>query len=128
MARLFVSRFPRWSTENPDVEDNALVSVNASILKAFVRSVAQTGALPIVVYLPSGNELEAGSPAPTSKQVLKDANVAYTDLTSCVMEVDPIDRLAASDNTHYSAQGNAAVANCLRRVIAESFGDSSFGR
>jgi hypothetical protein len=129
IARLFVSRFPRWSTENPEVADEALVSVNASILKVFVRSVAQTGAIPIVVYFPSGKEVKAdrqSSPASISKQVLKEASVAYTDLMPCLMELDPTDLLAPSDNKHYSSQGNAAVAKCLRDVVDERLAGPSF--
>jgi hypothetical protein len=129
MARLFVSQFPRWSPEHPDVTDEALVSVNASILKTFVRSVAETGAIPIVVYFPSGREVKAArhsSPAPISQQVLQEASVAYTDLTPCLMELDPTDRLAPS-GAHYSPQGNAAVANCLRDVVDESLAVPSFG-
>ena len=129
MARLFASQFPPWSTENPDVTDEALVSVNAAILKAFVRSVAETGAIPIVAYLPSGREVKAArqsSRSPISHQVLQESSVAYTDLTPCLMELDPTDRLAPSD-MHYSPQGNAAVANCLRNVVNERLAVPTIG-
>jgi len=129
LARLFVSRVSRWSGVNPDVSDEALVSVNASILKAFVRSARQTGAIPIVVYFPAGREAKVagpGSPVPISKRVLQEADIAYTDLTPCLLELNPADRLVPS-GIHYSPQGNAAVANCLRNVVNEALAVPIFG-
>ena len=37
LARAFMTWFPRWEAVAPDVSDEALVSVNASILKTFVQ-------------------------------------------------------------------------------------------
>lgn len=121
LARLFVSRFPRWSTENPDVSDEAHVSVNASIVKAFVRSARQSGAIPLVVYFPHNDAKFAGpsSRLPIGKQVLQEARIAYTDLTPCLLELNPADRFVPS-GLHYSPQGNAAVANCLRNVVNDA--------
>jgi hypothetical protein len=121
LARLLVSQFPRWSPENPHVTDEALVSVNASILKTFVRTVRQTQATPIVVYLPSGNELKSvteSSLAPLSKRVLQGASIGYTDLSPCLMDLAPVDRLAP-DRIHYSPQANAKIANCVYDLVKE---------
>jgi len=127
LARLFVSQFPRWSEVNPDVSDEALVSVNASILKAFVRSVAQSEAIPIVVYLPQGIEFTGPSSSlPIGKRVLHETNIAYTDLTPCLLELNPADRFVPSGQ-HYSPQGNATIANCLRSVVNEALAVPTFG-
>jgi hypothetical protein len=124
LARLFVSRFPRWSHQNPQVSEEALVTLNATILQNFVRTARQAQATPIVVYLPSGNELKSttqGSLAPISKQVLEEASIGYTDLRPCLMDLDPADRLAP-DATHYSPQANAKIANCVYDVVNEKVG------
>ncbi len=125
LARLFVSRFPRWSAVSPDVSDEEMVSVNAAILKAFVRSAGQAGTIPLVVYFPTKRELETpSSPLPTGKQALQQAGIAYTDPTPCLLEVSPADRFVPSGR-HYSPQGNAAVANCLRKVVNEALTQAS---
>lgn len=131
LARLFVSRFPRWSAVTPDVSEEALVSVNASILKAFVRSAEQAGSIPIVVYFPWKEELDRGdlgipsSPLPSGKQVLQQAGIAYTDLTSCLLKVNSAERFIPDG--HYTPQGHAAVANCLLNVVNEALAVPIFG-
>jgi hypothetical protein len=120
LTRLFVSTFPDSSAVNPDVSDEALRSVNAAILKTFIQSAAQSGAIPLVVFFP--HRLELGRPSsslPLGKRVLHDADIAYTDVTPCLLELNPADRLAPSGE-HYSPQGNAVVANCLRTVVNEA--------
>jgi hypothetical protein len=117
LARVFVSEFPRWSAVSPDHSDEALVSVNAAILKAFVRSAAQSGAIPIVVYFPHETEFSKPSTSlPVGKRVLHEAGIAYIETTPCLLKLKPTDRFVPSGQ-HYSPQGNAAVANCLRTVV-----------
>jgi hypothetical protein len=99
------------------------VEVNASILKAFIRSAAEIGTIPMVVYLPQAKDLEEPSSSlRPGKRVLQRADIAYTDLTSCLQELPPADRFAPG--THYSREGNAAVAKCLvddvRRALAQA--------
>jgi hypothetical protein len=113
LARLFVSRFPRWSVKNPDVLET--VSVNASILKAFIRSATQIGAIPIVVYFPQ-EELQAPRPDSTEKLVLREADIAYTDPTPCLLELNSADRFLT---WHYSPQANEKVAKCLHDVVVQ---------
>jgi hypothetical protein len=122
LARLFVSRFSCWSAVSPDVSDEALVAVNAAILKAFVRSAEQAGTIPLVVYLPTKHELENPSaPMLTGRRALQEAGLAYTDPTSCLLEVNPAYRFMPS-GPHYSPQGNAAVAKCLLNVVRQALG------
>jgi hypothetical protein len=123
LARLFATKFPRWSPEHPDVSNEALVSVNAAIMQHFFRSAEQAGMIPIVVYFPWKAELERadrGEPnSPLAKQVLHQAGIPYTDTTSCLFELNAADRFLP-EGGHYTAQGHAAVAKCLRNVVQQA--------
>ncbi|MBX3331562.1 MAG: hypothetical protein KF722_14235 [Nitrospira sp.] len=122
LARTFMTMFPPWQAHSPDVSDEARVSVNASIVKAFVQSATEAGIIPIVVYFPQAKDLQGPSLPPLGKQVLQRAGIAYTDLTPCLLAVSPQKRFAPG--THYSQEGNAAVAKCLvgdvRRALAQA--------
>ena len=123
LLRLFVSWFPRWSAVSPDVSDEAFVAVNAAILRSFVSSATQAGSIPIVVYFPHGEVKDgarARSSEPIHEQVLRAAQIHYTDLTPCLLELNATDRFVSdSDGGHYSPQGNARVASCLRNIVDE---------
>ena len=124
LARLFVSWVPRWTIEHSDVSEKALVTVNASILKAFTRSTVEAGAIPLIIYFPNKEELEKGnSPVSNGKRVLQEAGIAYTDLTSCLLPLNAAD-LYVPAHRHYSSQGNAVVANCLHKVVNEALARS----
>ena len=125
LARLFVSWVPRWSIELSDVSEKALVAVNASILKAFMRSTAEAGSIPLIIYFPNKEELEkANYPVTAGKRVLQEAGIAYTDLTSCLLKVNPDNRFGPASR-HYSPQGNAAVGSCLDTVVNEALAQPS---
>jgi hypothetical protein len=121
LFRLFLSRFPRWSASLPDVTEEALLLTNSSLVKAFVLSAEQSGAIPIIVYLPTKKDFEGAhfgqqpSSLPTGKQVLHQAGIPYIDLTACLLKVNTTDRFTKT--THYTAQSNAAVADCLLNVV-----------
>ncbi len=124
LARLFVSWVPRWTIEHSDVSEKALVTVNASILKAFTRSTMEAGAIPLIIYFPNKEELEKGnSPVTNGKRALQEAGIAYTDLTSCLLPLNAAD-LYVPAHRHYSSQGNAVVANCLHKVVNEALARS----
>jgi hypothetical protein len=125
LARLFVSRFPPWSAGSPHISDEALVTVNAAILKMFVRSTEQAGTIPLLVYFPTKQELDnASAPMPAGKRVLQQVGLAYADTTSCLLNVNPADRFVPSGR-HYSPQGNAAVAYCLVNVVRQALARAS---
>ena len=127
LARLFVSRFPRWSLVSPAVSDEALLSLNISILRAFVRSAEQSGVIPIVVHLPQPPEVERPALTRIGKQVLEKAHIQYVDLMPCLLKLNPADRLVPSGD-HYSPHANAAIANCLRNAVNESIAIQKPGR
>jgi hypothetical protein len=124
LARLCVSRFTRWSAVNPEISDEALMSVNTAILRSFIRSVTQSGAIPIIVYIPQTQELTTPrSSLPIGKRVLDEANIAYIDMTPCLLKVKPTDRVVPS-GAHYSSQGNAAIADCLLPAVNQALAAS----
>jgi len=115
LFRLFVSWYPSWSASIPAFLDEELVSINSSILKAFVRDTEREGTIPVVVFFPGRGELEKMSS--NAEMVLYDAGIEYVDTTPCLQEVDPDDRFMPGG--HYSPAGNAAVAKCLLPVVQE---------
>ncbi|MBK9308221.1 MAG: hypothetical protein IPM58_14340 [Nitrospira sp.] len=119
LVRLLTSLFPSWEGAGPTLSDDALVSINASILNAFVRSAQEADSIPLVVFLPVRAELgQAASTVPLGKRVLKQAGIRYVDTTSCLSEVKPSERFMAGG--HYSPQGNEAVAHCVHRAMKET--------
>jgi hypothetical protein len=119
LARLLVSIFPRWTAYKHDNSDKAQVSVNAEILKAFMRSATQAGEIPLIVYFPTSIDLASTeSTGSLGRRVLQKAGLPYTDPTPCLLEVPSSARFA--EGHHYSPQGNAAVAKCLTKVIREA--------
>jgi len=119
LARLFVSLIPSWSHMNTDVSEEALMSLNILILRAFVRSAVKWGVTPIVVHLPQPSELETPTKTQIGRRVLEKSGIEYTDLMPCLLKSNPANRLVPSGN-HYSPQGNATIANCLRNAVNES--------
>jgi hypothetical protein len=99
------------------------MSVNASILKAFVWLAAQEETVPIVAYFPGRMELKPGSPLSSVQGVLQEAGIAYTDLTSCLLEVDPADRFMP--HGHYAPQAHAAVARCMLPIVYEALREAA---
>jgi hypothetical protein len=127
LSRAFMTWFPQWEAVAPDVSDESLVSVNATIVKAFARSAMQEGAIPLVVYFPNKEELEkASAPRTIGKRVLERAEIAYIDLTSCLLKVDAADRFGPLSR-HYSSRGNAAVAECLVNDVRQALTQLSVG-
>ena len=123
LVRLIISFYPSWA-EKPETSEEAVRSVNAAILKTFVRSVKQAGSIPHVLFFPGRRGLkEPSSYLSLGKRVLEQAGVAYIDPTPCLLEVDPADRFLGGG--HYSPQSNAAVAKCVHKAVEESLAQAS---
>ena len=116
LARAFVTWIPRWEPVAFDVSEEALTSVNASILRAFARSVQQAGAVPLVVYHPK-RALDAAPNSSLSRRVLQEAGLPYTEPTPCLLKLDPADWFMPQG--HYSPKGNSAVAKCALDAIQQ---------
>ena len=120
LARAILTVFSRHEVVTPDISDAALVSVNASILKAFVQSATSEGSIPLLGYFPESNaEIdELSRPLPLGKKVLQEVGREYTDLTPCVEPLNPSERFGKY--AHYSPQSNARVAQCLSNVVRKA--------
>ena len=120
LARVVMTLFPRWEDAGDDNSDSALSSVNASILNAFIQSAASERTIPIIVYFAQKAEFAEVAPTlPIGKKVLQEAGIAYTDLTPCVMPLKSAERFV-DKLSHYTAEGNARVAQCLLKRINEA--------
>jgi hypothetical protein len=120
LARAVMTLFPRWELRANDVSDSAVVSVNASVLNAFIRSAFSERTIPVVLYFPEKAEfIGTDSKSQLAKMVLREAGMAYTDLTSCLMPLRPEERFV-STGYHYSPQGNSKVAECMTKVVNEA--------
>jgi hypothetical protein len=117
LVRAFVTWFPQWEPAGFDVSDEALTEVNASILKAFARSVEKAGAVPMVVYHPK-RAFDSAPNSSLSRQVLQEAGLPYTEPTPCLLELNAEDWFMPKG--HYSPRANAAVANCLVDAVKEA--------
>ena len=116
LVRLLLSWYSSWPDDRDEISEEAVLSINAALLKAFVASATQDELIPLVVYLPVEGELKRPSRLPSAKRVLEEAGIAYVDPTPCLLEVNPSDRFTRH-NGHYASQGNAAIAKCLLPVI-----------
>lgn len=118
LVRLLTSLFPPWEAVGHDLSGDGLIATNAAILKTFVRSVKDGGAVPLVAFLPMKMDLgREASYVPLGKRVLEEAGIPYIDATSCVSEVNSADRFLEN---HYSPQSNQAVATCVYKTLEES--------
>jgi hypothetical protein len=124
LYRLFVSLFSSQLAEVPDYADEALLSINTAIIKAFVRAAAQDGTIPVTVYFPEKGELETSRLH--GERVLHDARIGYVDPTPCLLEVNPADRYMSGG--HYAPAAGAAVAKCLLPVIQDALRQAGVGQ
>jgi hypothetical protein len=120
LVRLLLSWYASWPDDRDEISQETLLSINAALIQAFVKSATQDGSIPLVVYLPVAGELNRPSRLPSAKRVLEQAGVAYVDPTSCLLEVNPSERFARPDGGHYGSKGNAAIAKCLLPVIQQA--------
>ena len=124
LARLFISLGSSASVLTTEVSDEALVSVNAALLKRFAESVISRGAVPLIIYFPNLNNFnQRSSYSFLAKRVLQEAGLPYLDPTACLLEV-PLS-IRFQPGGHYTAQGNAAVAKCLVDAVREALGKPS---
>lgn len=125
LVRLFVS----WATrlhETSALLSEGEIELNAKLIRAFVQSVKKEGSIPLVVFLPVGNELT--NPSSTNslgKQVLERAGIDYIDPTPCLLKVNPANLYRP--DVHYTAEGNAAVAKCAYKAVKDILAQSPSG-
>ncbi|MGQ0812293.1 MAG: SGNH/GDSL hydrolase family protein [Nitrospiraceae bacterium] len=119
LVRFLASWSPSWLVSD-SIRDQEIRSVSRTVLQAFVRSVRESGAVPLVLVLPGYGEfrdqpLLLKTPSVRGAEVLQEAGVEYVDLTACLENVHPSDRFTTG--WHYTPLANDAVADCLETVL-----------
>lgn len=97
------------------------LSLNKSIIQAFIRSATESGSLPILIYFPSKADFSHPSILPIGKQMLQEVGLPFLDPTPCLLELNPADRFLVD---HYSPAGNIAVAKCLYQSLKDRLGEA----
>ncbi len=116
LVRFFITWHSGWEALRPETSDEALVNLNARLLRTFVDTAKEAGSIPIVVFFPSKHELQRSqSTPPVGIQVAQAAGIAYLDSTPCFSAI-PLSDLFMSGN-HYTPRGNAALATCVAAVV-----------
>jgi hypothetical protein len=112
--RFLLSVFHRWPATDFTSDVDAIVPLNTALIARFVETARHDGVVPRVVYLPARSDFVQG-PHPlrdSTLAALQAAGVSYLDLRSCVAAAGESNAFIPS-RPHYSAAGNAAVAQCL---------------
>lgn len=121
LLRFITTKFQRWPALAPHVSDEAVTVVNSEIIASFVRLAHADGSIPLVVYFPGRGDLR-GDERRAKNAVLGTLDERgigyYEDLTGCLRNSHVTD-LFVEGSPHYSARGNATVAQCLRPVILQ---------
>lgn len=95
-----------------DHVEEAVLAVIFLLLGSSLEAADYTGR---VVGVIDGDTIEVLHQTPC----VSASDVAHIDLTPCILELNPADRLTPS-GTHYSPQANAAIANCLYEGVNEA--------
>ena len=113
LFRFLISYDP--PSEKPRREEDtsaAVEELSVEIFRSFVRLAQEAESIPIIVFLPDRHSLKHSSPCVT---ILQKAGVQFTDTTPCLRQANP--PLTFERGGHYSAESNAAVAECLYDVV-----------
>jgi hypothetical protein len=106
---------PPVDEKNPYTSGEETIQLNAAVLREFARLADQHGVVPLVVYYPPRVDFarHARGEETDANAVLKLAGVPFVDATPCVIAVGSADLAYLVGDPHYSARGNAAVAECV---------------
>jgi len=126
LFRLVTAIYPLSELQRNDTNPAALEAVSSEIFRSFIRLVRADGAIPMVVYLPSRDELAHYPLNPPGYLqwplgILAHAGIQVTDLSPCLSRTSYAD-LFLNDwpgGGHYAAKGNVAIAKCLYGVVLE---------
>jgi hypothetical protein len=113
LMRYLYSRFPRWDA--PVLSDTAAEELSSQLIQSLNAKVTAAGATLLVVFLPERPQI-AGGPAKHRDAIAKSLarnGIAIFDPTQCLLTNVERQDLFVKNGVHYSAKGNAALANCL---------------
>lgn len=126
-VRFVRSRFRRWPAPKAETHAN-VAQLNTELVLRFIRVVESDGAVPLVMFFPARTDLdgEARPDRDAMLAALQKAGVKVVDLRECVGNVG-VDNAFIPGHYHYSAAGNAAVAQCLAPYVREGIGRAHDG-
>jgi len=113
LFRLVTSVYPLWEMERQQVSSEEMRAINRKLIHSFIESASSAGSIPIIVYLPTKEDLRYY--VPLSIKFLNDFGIRYVDLRACFGEHSAENLFAAQG--HFSARGNAVVARCLHEMV-----------
>jgi hypothetical protein len=123
LVRYLLSKVPRWPRPSSLTSEDTMILINAEILVHFVREVEAAGSIPLLVYLPSRTDFteEKRRLRELFFGALQARGLRYADLTSC-MKHGVYNTMFIEGDPHYSSEGNARAADCLKPIIQERLG------
>ena len=109
ILRFLTSAFPRWPLKDPRVSSEATATLNSRLLIQLVKSVEQSGAVPLVVFMKE-------SRSALVQETLSRAQVPFLEVSECLTGV-PADRRKVPSGHHYNGLANEAIAQCTASVV-----------
>ena len=121
VIRLLVTLFPRWPEPEEMTRDTIIARLGSRIVEEFYATARASGTNPVIVYFPSRYDFRSTTnfARETVLALLKEKNVPVTDLTACLLKRVASERLFVMHGIHFSREGNAAAAACIRTLISD---------
>lgn len=114
--RWVTTLYPLHSLSRPEVGDAAMTEMNQLVLKQLVNQ-ARNHATPLIfLYQPKKEDYSAPKSLPYSVGLLQSLDLPFVDGRQC-LESLPQERRFRAGGTHYSDDGEAAMAACLFSYI-----------
>ena len=124
LERSYIFRFA-YSLRSPadDQEEERTqkaLQMSQFVIQHLVREVLEDGAVPLVVFFPTKDELlrptePQNNYVPLAARMLHNAGIEYFDPTACLIRVEASN--AFMKGGHYSPQANSQIAHCLEPVL-----------
>ena len=118
LFRVAATRFPPYDVPQLEVSEQAMAEVNEAILRSFIELMAKIKTPFLILYQPTKSDYGPDRTAPYSPDLLRRLNVEFIDGTSC-LETLPLAQRFRMGGTHYSNEGEQALADCLARPIKQ---------
>jgi hypothetical protein len=126
LLRFLESRFAADPALEPDVSDEARVSLSTTLLTTALEESAREGSKAILLFFPSRADFDPTATRTTTHDRVKSAvfsalrgkAIDVFDLTPC-LRASPVRSLFIEGRPHYSAAGNAAVAACVSPILED---------
>ncbi|BCA54124.1 hypothetical protein W02_12640 [Nitrospira sp. KM1] len=110
--RLVTSLYPLFETGRAEVSEDALWDVNTALIRSLQELAAANGTEPIIAYLPTREDLKPDKKKVYTPALMEGVGGTFVDATMCLKTVEADERFVIN-NSHYSATGNQAIADCL---------------